>query len=299
MRARSSNAVLRFFELAAGGRKLVACAGERLNRDIRRLLQLSGLCVSRLGLLAHFKFAGGLRGEFRMLLEQTACSGELFQFRQFAADKLVGFGFLSLAPGEVELALNFAQYIVDSREVLAHAFQFALADLAAPLEQREPSRLLDHRTQFSRFGLDYLVDASLLDERVAAAMDLRGHEKLGNILEAAGNPVDQIFRVTRTINPACDRDFAQCGIRFGQRTAFLGLQQERNFSHARGLVGIIAGVNEVFGTFAAKSRRRLLAKHPAYRVDDVRFAAAVGADDGGHTGTEADYGRLEEGLEAY
>ena len=42
----------------------------------------------------------------------------------------------------------------------------------------------------------------------------------------------------------------------------------------------------------------VLAHHPAQRLDQVRLAAAVRADDAGQAGLDDELGRLDEGLEA-
>ena len=48
----------------------------------------------------------------------------------------------------------------------------------------------------------------------------------------------------------------------------------------------------------AKRTGGLLAEHPADRVEDVAFAAAVWADDGGASGAEIEFGPVREALEA-
>ena len=130
-------------------------------------------------------------------------------------------------------------------------------------------------------------------------MDLRGHEELGDVLQAAGNFIDEIFGIAGAVDAAGDADLAQHGVRLGQRAAVVGLEQQRNLGHPGGRIGVVAGVDEVFGAFAAQASGRLLAEHPADGVDDVGLAAPVGADDRRDSGRETDAGRLEKGLEAY
>src|SRR3954468_16770138 len=59
-------------------------------------------------------------------------------------------------------------------------------------------------------------------------------------------------------------------------------QGHRDGSHSNGLS--IPGPREdhIFHAAAAESPRGLFAKHPADRVTQVRFATAVGTDDGGY-----------------
>ena len=49
---------------------------------------------------------------------------------------------------------------------------------------------------------------------------------------------------------------------------------------------------------AAHLLGRGLAHHPLQRLDQVRLAAAVGADDAGHAGLDGELRRIDEGLEA-
>ena len=115
-------------------------------------------------------------------------------------------------------------------------------------------------------------------------MDLHRHEELGDILEAAGNTIKQVLRVARAINPAGDRDFAQAGIRFGKDRPVLGFKKQADLSHSSGGIGIVAGIDQIFGAFAAQTGRSLLAEHPADRVNDIRLATSVGSHHGGYPG---------------
>ena len=62
---------------------------------------------------------------------------------------------------------------------------------------------------------------------------------------------------------------------------FQDRSSQAHFGHARGIAVARAGEDDVFHARAAQSLGRLLAEHPGDRVGDIRFAAAVGADDGG------------------
>ena len=143
------------------------------------------------------------------LFEQPARSGQPFQLGQFDADRLIGLGLFGLTAGESQLAFDFGQHVVDAGEVLAHAVELALAHLASSLEKRKPGCLFDHPAQLGRLGLDDLLDPALLDQGVAAAMDLRGHEELGDVLQPAGNLIDQIFGFAGAVDAARDAYFAQ------------------------------------------------------------------------------------------
>src|SRR5262249_24987116 len=118
------------------------------------------------------------------------------------------------------------EHVANAAQILAHAFELALAHLAASLEQRKPRCLFDESANLCWLGLDDLLDATLLDQRVAAAVDTGGHEELGDVLWAAGNLVDEIFGFARTISAPRDADFTQLGVRLGQNAFVFGFERE-------------------------------------------------------------------------
>src|SRR5208282_176339 len=74
---------------------------------------------------------------------------------------------------------------------------------------------------------------------------------------------------------------------------------QRDFGHARGFAVAGSGEDYVFHTRATQRLRRLLAEHPGDGVGNIRLAAAVGADDGGHSvPVKLEFGAVAERLEA-
>ena len=74
---------------------------------------------------------------------------------------------------------------------------------------------------------------------------------------------------------------------------------EHQFDAGAGHRFTVAGTveNDVLHGFAAQSRGARLAQYPAQRVDDVGFAATVGADDTHELTRQRDMGGIDEGLE--
>ena len=58
-----------------------------------------------------------------------------------------------------------------------------------------------------------------------------------------------------------------------------------------------AAEDDVVHAFAAHLARRNLAHAPAQGIDQIRFAAAVGADDAGHARFDQQFGFIDEGFE--
>src|SRR5208337_5006421 len=200
------------------------------------------------------RVAAGLRRQLFALIDQAPCRGVTFQFAEFGLDDFVGLGFFGLPAREAELTLDFAEHVVHAGEIFLHALELALAHLAPALEQRQAGSFLDESAQLVRLGLDNFLDSALLDQRIAAAVNLRRHEELGDVLQAARNFVEQIFRLAGAIRAARHRDFAEGSIRLGKPAAFFGLQHERNLGHSGGGIGLVAGVDEVLDALAAKPR---------------------------------------------
>ena len=263
---------------------ILADSGGSGARGVERALQL--------------RVAAGLRRQLFALIEQPSRRGVALQLAELRLDDLVGLGFPCLPAGEAELTLDFAEHVVHAREIFLHALELALAHLAPALEQRQAGGFLDQSAELVRLGLDNFLDAALLDQRVAAAVNLRGHEKLGDVLQAARNLVEQVFGLARAIGAPRHGDFAEGRVRLGKLAAFFGLEHERNLGHSGRGIGLVAGVDKVLDALAAKARRRLLAEHPSDRIDDVGFAAAVGADHRRHPRRKTYRRRIEKGLEA-
>ena len=240
----------------------------------------------------------GLNRQLFALIDQPARRRVTLQLAEFRFDDLVGLRFFRLPAREAELTLDLAEHVIDAREIFLDPLELALAHLAPALEQRQARGFLDQRAQLVRLGLDDFLDAALLDQRVAAAVNLRGHEKFGDVLQAAGNLVEQVFGLAGSISAARDRNFAERGVRLRQLAAFFGLEHERHFGHPGGGIRLVAGVDEILDALAAQARRGLLAEHPSNRVNDVGFAASVGTDHRGHPGRETDRRRIEKRLEA-
>ncbi len=88
----------------------------------------------------------------------------------------------------------------------------------------------------------------------------------------------------------------------GERAFAVGVgidEGEGDLGHAERLAIARAGEDHVFHLCAAQGARGLLAEHPTDGVEDVRLAAAIGADDGGHAlAGQGELGAVAEGLEA-
>ena len=107
--------------------------------------------------------------------------------------------------------------------------------------------------------------------------------------------VDPVGRTRAAFDPAGDLAFAVAAV---VALARLALDQQRHFGEVARRPGRGAGEDDVLHPAAAKRLGRALAHHPADRFQQVRLAAAVGADDPRQPRLDAQFGRLDEALEA-
>src|SRR3989449_3583753 len=131
---------------------------------------------------------------------------------------------------------------------------------------------------------------------------------------AAGRAIDRVFGLARAEVAPAHEDLAPrgglrwepvggslalpVGLAAAREVRLLPLEEERHLGHAERPVLRVAGEDDVLHRLAAEMARALLAQHPADRVDDVRLAAAVRSDDGGHPRRQLEDGPLHERLEA-
>ncbi len=76
------------------------------------------------------------------------------------------------------------------------------------------------------------------------------------------------------------------------------VEGERHLGEVAGRAAAGAAEDDVVHLAAAHALRRVLAHHPAQRLDEVRLAAAVRPDDAGQAGLDRKLGLVDEGFEA-
>ena len=171
---------------------------------------------------------------------------------------------------------------------LALGFLLAVAVLA------DARRLLEDLPAVAGFQGEDLVDAALADVTVALPAQARVHEQLMDVLQAGGLLVDIKFTVAGAVVPAGDHDLV--GI-IGQRPVGV-VQSQGGLGKAHGLALLGAAEDDILHLGAPEGLAALLAHDPEDGVRDIRFAGAVGTDDGGDVIAKADQGLIREGLKA-
>ena len=201
---------------------------------------------------------------------------------------------LALEAGEVlvELLAEIAQPV----EVVVRLAHPALG-LAPPLAvQGDAGRLLEETAQLLRPGLDETRDRALLDDGVAARAKARAEKEIGDVAPPAPRAVQVVDGLALAVDDPPDRDLLAPGeTPAGPAFGVVEEELDRGLADRPARGGAVE--DHVHEELAAKLARRALPHYPAYRVDDVGLAAAVGPDHPDEIAGEVDRDRIDERLE--
>src|SRR4029077_6423972 len=118
-------------------------------------------------------------------------------------------------------------------------------------------------------------------------------EQRVDVFQAGARAVDQILALTGAEEAPRDFDLVELDVE-----PLVGIiDGERALGHADRRLAGAARVNDVFHLLATQPTRIALAEGPPDRIDQVRLAATVGADDGGDPAAEWHLRAAGKGLE--
>ena len=195
-----------------------------------------------------------------------------------------------------ELRYQLVTDVLDPRQIDAGIGKPGFGLLAPFLVLRDPRRLFEEDAQLLRLRLDHAADHALLDDGVGARAQARAEEQVVDIATTDRNVVDVIRRVTVAAQHPLDR---QLGVAAPLSTdptlAVVEEELHRGTADRRALARAVE--DDVLHRLAAQRGRLGLAQDPTHGIDDVRLAAAVGADDADELSGSSDAGRVDERLE--
>ena len=196
-----------------------------------------------------------------------------------------------------ELRGELAPDVLDPRQVIPTVAEAAFRLFAPFPVFGDARRLFEEHAQLLGSGLDHAGDHALLDDRIGTRSQAGAQEQVVDIAAADGDIVDVIRRIAVARQHALDRQLGVAApLAADPALAVVEKQLDRSAPDRRALARAVE--DDILHRFAAQRRRLGFAEHPAHGVDDVRFAAAVGADDAGQPRLDHELGRLHEGLEA-
>ena len=106
------------------------------------------------------------------------------------------------------LLVDFVDDVVEAREVLLRGFELQLGRAAARLVLGDPGGLFDQLAPIGRARAQDHPDLALLDDGVGLLAQAGIHQQFVDVLQPARLAVDQVFALTRPIQPARHLDLA-------------------------------------------------------------------------------------------
>ncbi len=217
-----------------------------------------------------------------------------FQVPLFARVFQVLFGLFRLFLQRPDARFQLREDVVQAQQVFLRLIQPALRLLFPVPEPRDPGGLLEDFAPVLAAGGDDAVDPALSDHGVAVAPEAGIHEELVDVAEPDGVFIDEVLAFAGTVIPPRDGD----RIAVERELAAGVVECDRHFGVALRLARRGSAEHDILHFGAAQHSGRLFAEHPAHRVADVAFPAAVRAHDRRDAGAEAEGGFVRKGLEA-
>ncbi len=201
---------------------------------------------------------------------------------------------LAAEPGE--LCLLRPAHVLEPGEIGLGGAELELGLVAAGIEPADPRRLFEQGAALLGAGADQGAHPVLADDR-------RGTRPGGEIgeqgLDVAGphfTAIDTEGAARPAFEAAGDLEFGLF-VEGGRSEALGPFEAQRDFGEIACRTRMASGEDDVVHLAAAQAARRALAHHPAQRIDHVRLAAAIGADDAGKAGADLKGDGFGEALE--
>ncbi len=204
---------------------------------------------------------------------------------------------VGLAREVPDLLVDLVAQILQALEVLARVRHARLGFLAALLVARDARGFLDERAHVVASRLDDARDHALFDDRVAARTQAGAQEQRRDVLAPATRAVDEVGRGAVARHQAAQRHLGVVGV--GAADLAVAVVEDQLYRRTADRLARVRAVEDhVRHRVAAQMLGGQLTHDPTHRVDDIRLAAAVRADDAGEVLGEVDGRRIDERLEA-
>ncbi len=195
-----------------------------------------------------------------------------------------------------QVGVQFAQDVFHAREVFAGVVQAVFGFAAAFLVFGDAGGFFQEDAQLFRARLDDARDHALADDGVGARAQAGAEENILDVAAAHRLVIDVVSRGAVARQGALDGDFGELAPLAGSLA--VGIVEHQFHRGAAGRLAMRGTVEDhVLHRFAAQFGRLGLAQHPARGIDDVGFAAAVGADHADQLTRHLEVGGIDEGFE--
>ena len=196
-----------------------------------------------------------------------------------------------------ELLVDFFTNIGETLEILASVLDAVLRLAPALFVLRDASCLFEERSQLFGLGLDETRDHALLDDGVPVRTDAGAEQDVRDVLATAARVVEKVLGGAVPRNDAAHGDFVVAG-KGARDSAVRVIERKFHTRHTHGFAIARPVEDDIDHRVAAQRLGRGFAEHPANRVDDVRFAATVRADNAHQIAWKLDGRGIHERLEA-
>ena len=214
----------------------------------------------------------------------------------FFFQRLIASGRLGLTLEPLELLVQLLTDIVEPVQVLLGATHAIFGLATALLVLGDTGGLFQGGAQLFGARLDQPRDHALADDGVGARPQAGAQEQVGDVASATLLAVEEVAGLGVPGDLTLDRDLGVLGVD-PAHGAVTVVEGQLDGGHAHRLAPGGAVEDDVGHRLATQGLGRGFAHDPAYGVDDVRLAAAVGTDDGGHVAVKGHRDRIDEGLE--
>ena len=208
---------------------------------------------------------------------------------------------ITVPPGRVRLTLEWtqltpylAQQVLQAEEVALGGLEPAFRLLLAAPELQHTRGFLDDHAPVLGPGVEHRVELALRHDHVLLATDAAVGQQLLHVEQPARHAIDRVLALTRRAEQrARDGHLGELDGKDARRV----VDGQRHLGPPEsGALGA-AREDDVLHLRRPHRPRSLGTEHPRHRIDDVGFAAAVGADHDGDTRLELERGGLRERLE--
>jgi hypothetical protein len=210
---------------------------------------------------------------------------------------LVAFGLARLALQSAERGVEFLGQVVQSRQVGLGGVDLQLGFVAAGVQAGDAGRFLQDQAPVLRLGGDQLGDLTLPHQRRRVGPGRGVGEQQLHVARPHFLAVDPVARAGAAIDPAHHLQHRMSAER-DRRAAVGVVDGQRHLGVVAAGPPARASEDHVVHAGPAHRLGRVRAHHPAQAFQQVRLAAAVGADDAGQPRFDPKVGRIDEGLEA-
>ena len=199
-----------------------------------------------------------------------------------------------LLPQGFHLKLQLRDLVVDAKQIVRRMLQLPLGLFLAMTVLGNTGSFLKDLTAVCGFCGQDLINTSLTDVAVAFFTKTGVHEHLIDVTKPGSLAIDVIFAVTGAVIPPGHHDLI--GLHLEGMLRVVQDQADLRKSHLGPLQG--TAEDHVLHLTATEGLGAHLTHDPADGIGNIRFAAAVGANDGGDVTSKGHDGLIREGFES-